>query len=130
MELERLGAWLDDLGWSYEPIGTCALRSVRATEEGDLPIEVRWSEHWLTATVAPFLLTHGEPSFELSRWLLRMNRDMRLVRFAYDPVGNVLLTVDLPLESLDFGELRAALSSLLGHAVEHRRTLRQASGQG
>ncbi len=130
MEKERLGAWLDRIGWSYEPIGDRALRSVRSTEEGEFPVELRWSEHWLTATVSPFLQTQGDPSFELSRWLLRMNRDMRMTRFAYDATGNVMLTADLPLESLDFGELRAALSSLLGHAVEHRRTLRLASGQG
>ena len=128
MEEARLREWLDQLDWSFESVDERLLRTTRSTPEGEFPVEVRWTEHWLTATVAPFLPTDGEPSFELSRWLLRMNRDMRQVRFAYDEGGDVLLTVDLPLQSLDFGELRSALGALVGHAVEHRRSLRLASG--
>ena len=64
---------------------------------------------------------------ELARWLLRMNRDMYQCKFAYDEDGDVVLTVELPTESLDFGEIASALESLLEHAVQHRSTLREAA---
>ncbi|AKF11491.1 hypothetical protein DB32_008640 [Sandaracinus amylolyticus] len=97
------------------------------TSEGELVVFVRLDQNWLIASVVPFLRTRGDNSFELSRWLLRMNRDMYQTKFAYDEDGDVVLTVELPTESLDASEIRTALSDLLQHAIRHRRTLREAS---
>ena len=42
--------------------------------------------------------------------------------------GNLeFVTVELPTESLDFGELRTALEELLRQTVRHRTTLREAA---
>ena len=118
---------LDRLGWEAHEHGEATLRSVRPSEEGPLSVYLRLDEHWLVASVVPFLATGGDNSFELARWLLRMNRDMFLTKFAYDEDGDVVLTVELPTESLDFGEIETALRNLLEDAVRHRRTLRQAA---
>ena len=45
----------------------------------------------------------------------------------YDEDGDVVLTVELPTESIDPSEIRTALSDLLRHAVSHRKTLREAA---
>ena len=53
-------------------------------------------------------------------------------------LGDVLFTarlphtqgVELPTESLDFGEIRGALEGLLAQAVDHRATLRSAAEGG
>ena len=66
------------------------------TPEGELSVYVRLTDHWLIASIVPFLATRGNNSFELSRWLLRQNRDMNQVKFAYDEDGDVVLTVELP----------------------------------
>ena len=79
------------------------------------------------ASIVPFLTTRGDNSFELARWLLRMNRDMYQCKFAYDEDGDVVLTVELPTESLDSSEVETALTSLVRHAAEHRATLRAAA---
>jgi len=89
-------------------------------------VYIRLHENWLVASVVPFLATGGDNSFELARWLLRMNRDMFMTKFAYDEDGDVVLTVELPTENLDASEVSAALQGLLRHAVAHRRTLRLA----
>ncbi len=120
---------LRDLGWSAKPHGDHTYRAVHSTPEGELVAYVRLTDNWLIGSIVPFLQTRGDNSFELARWLLRMNRDMYQCKFAYDEDGDVVLTVELPTESLDFGEVRAALESLLAHAVEHRATLRQAATQ-
>jgi hypothetical protein len=48
-------------------------------------------------------------------------------KFAYDEDGDVVLTVELPTESLDFSEIKIALTDLIDNAVRHRATLRAAA---
>jgi hypothetical protein len=123
-----LGNHLAAIGWHAVPHGPNTYRSAHQTPEGEVNVFIRLSENWLIASVVPFLATRGEISFELSRWLLRMNRDMLQTKFAYDEDGDVVLTVELPTESLDFGEVHAALDTLVRDAVRHRATLRAAAG--
>ncbi|HEY8431377.1 MAG TPA: YbjN domain-containing protein [Sandaracinaceae bacterium] len=118
---------LRDIGWKAKKHDENTYRASHATPEGELTVYVRLTENWLIASVVPFLTTRGDNSFELARWLLRMNRDMYQCKFAYDEDGDVVLTVELPTESLDASEVRSALDALLRHAVEHRATLRQAA---
>ena len=119
---------LSKLGWNPQPHGGGTFRSTHDTDEGELVAYVRLTDNWLIASIVPFLTTRGDNSFELARWLLRMNRDMYQCKFAYDEDGDVVLTVELPTESLDFGEVEKALGALVRHAVEHRSTLRRAAG--
>ena len=118
---------LKKLGWEAQRHGKSTLRSVHETDEGTMTVYLRLDENWLVASVVPFLATRGDNSFELARWLLRMNRDMFQTKFAYDEDGDVVLTVELPTESLDYGEIENALSNLIDDAVRHRETLRIAA---
>ena len=129
MDAEKLSRQLEVLGWSATPHGKDTFKSVHETDEGTMTVYLRLHEHWLVASVVPFLSTAGDNSFELARWLLRMNRDMFMTKFAYDEDGDVVLTVELPTESLDDSEVTAALRGLLSHSVEYRRTLRLAAEQ-
>ena len=128
MDDATLSRTLEKLGWDVAQHGDKTFRSVHQTAEGELIVYVRLTDNWLIASIVPFLTTRGENSFELARWLLRMNWDMYQCKFAYDEDGDVVLTVELPTESLDFVEVESALKSLLDHAVEHRATLRKAAG--
>lgn len=119
---------LDTLGWKAKPHDGGTLKSQHETAEGDVAIYVRLQKNWLIASVVPFLATRGKNSFELSRWLLRVNRDMYQAKFAFDEDGDVVLTLELPTESIDPSEIRGALTTLLEQTVAHRRTLRLASG--
>ncbi|MDQ3032111.1 MAG: YbjN domain-containing protein [Myxococcota bacterium] len=127
LEPEALAEQLDTIGWSTTQHDARTFRCVHETGEGEVVVFVRLFDNWLIASVVPFLRTRGAISFELSRWLLRMNRDMYQTKFAYDEDGDVVLTVELPTESIDSTEIRTALSDLLQHAIEHRRTLRDAA---
>ncbi|MEC7521397.1 MAG: YbjN domain-containing protein [Myxococcota bacterium] len=127
MDEAELARTLDRIGWGAKPYGDNTFKVNHETGEGPLTVYVRLTDNWLIASVVPFLTTRGDNSFELARWLLRMNRDMYQCKFAYDEDGDVVLTVELPTESLDFGEIASALESLLEHAVQHRSTLREAA---
>ncbi|HBQ16888.1 MAG: hypothetical protein EVA89_12035 [Sandaracinaceae bacterium] len=127
MDESELARTLDKIGWDAKPYGDQTYKVMHETAEGPLTVYVRLTDNWLIASVVPFLTTRGDNSFELARWLLRMNRDMYQCKFAYDEDGDVVLTVELPTESLDFGEIASALEALLSHAVQHRNTLREAA---
>lgn len=129
MDDATLSRTLREIGWSAKPHGDdSTYQIIHDTPEGELTVYVRLTDNWLIASVVPFLTTRGDNSFELARWLLRMNRDMYQCKFAYDEDGDVVLSVELPTESLDYGEVEATLKDLLQHAVRHRATLRLASG--
>ncbi|MGF1464749.1 MAG: YbjN domain-containing protein [Sandaracinaceae bacterium] len=127
MDEATLARTLKKLGWSASPHGQRTYRARHDTPEGEVTAYVRLTDNWVIASVVPFLTTRGENSFELSRWLLRMNRDMYQCKFAYDEDGDVVLTVELPTENLDYPEIEKALTMLLDHAVQHRATLREAA---
>lgn len=127
LSFEALGAHLDLLGWRYTRVDESTYQSVHSTEEGELKVFVRLGKDWLVASVVPFLATRGNNSFELTRWLLRQNRELFQAKFATDHDGDVVLALELPTESLDAGEIRIGLQGLVREAVRHRRILRDAS---
>jgi hypothetical protein len=117
LTFEALGAHLETLGWPHVRRDASTYACVHPTDEGDVKVFVRLSKDWLVASVVPFLATRGVNSFELTRWLLRQNRED----------GDVVLVLELPTESLDASEIRIGLQGLLREAVRHRRILRDAS---
>lgn len=122
-----LAEHLSALGWNAQPHGERTFRVLHDSREGEIVVYLRLTDNWLIASVVPFLATRGDNSFELSRWLLRQNRDMPQAKFAYDEDGDVVLTVELPTESLDLPEVETALAALLEQATTHRATLRAAA---
>jgi hypothetical protein len=125
---ETLKSWLDEIGWASRMRDATTFECSHKTSEGKFTLFIRLMENWVVASVVPFLATKGDNSLELARWLLRQNRDLYQAKFAYDEDGDVVMTVELPTESLDPSEAQGALVGLLDAAVKHRRTLRLASG--
>lgn len=128
LTIDELDAHLEALGWPRVRHDGRTFRCDHDSAEGELHVYVRLSDHWLVASVVPFLATRGDNSFELVRWLLRQNRDLYQSRFATDEDGDVVLAVELPTESLDAGEIRSTFTNLLHDAIAHRATLRRAAG--
>lgn len=127
LTFEQLGKHLDALGWPHRVHDKTTYRCNHDSPEGELHVFVRLTDHWVVASVVPFLATRGDNSFELVRWLLRQNRDLYQARFATDEDGDVVLSVELPTESLDAGEIRSTFQNLLRYATDHRATLRRAA---
>ncbi|MEM6954684.1 MAG: YbjN domain-containing protein [Myxococcota bacterium] len=127
MDEQTLRSCVSKLGWDVQTHGQGTFRSDHRTDEGDMQIYLRLSGDWFVASVVPFLATKGNNSFELSRWLLRMNHDLSVAKFAFDEDGDVTLTVELPTENLDEGEVEWALNELLTQATHHRAVLREAA---
>ncbi|NLE47119.1 MAG: YbjN domain-containing protein [Sandaracinaceae bacterium] len=125
LTLQAIEEKLRARGWDPEPAeaeGT--LHATHPTAEGSFPFYFRLSEDWLILSIVPFMRVDGRPSLELSRWLLRVNRDRHMAKFAYDEDGDIVLTAELPTASLSDEELGLALDELLTTAREQKKMLR------
>lgn len=125
LTLQAIEEKLRARGWDPEPAeaeGT--LHATHPTAEGSFPFYFRLSEDWLILSIVPFMRVDGRPSLELSRWLLRVNRDRHMAKFAYDEDGDIVLTAELPTASLSDEEIGLALDELLTTAREQKRMLR------
>ncbi len=130
MDLQTFSDFVSRMGWEGFQVGAVdgamAARIEHQTKEGPVHMLVRVDAEWLRITVAPFLETRGDNSFELARWLLRQNWDMHQAKFAYGENGDVVLMAELPTEGLDFVEFETALRTVLAQSILHRAVLRDA----
>ena len=105
--------------------GACSWRSSIDTWGEEVPLLVRLSQHWIELSLDPFLeLPAGAPIPEaLRRELLRMNRDLHLMKFGISDTGTVVLSAEMLTEHLTLSELESLLAALGGCIEEHRARL-------
>lgn len=118
---ETLIAWFDEMGWRAVPTDAVTLRA--HPPSSDVPFFVRRSEHWLLLAIVPVLPKSAPRPADLSRRLLAVNRDMRLAKFGLDEERDVVLSAELPTESLDKSEVRDAAERMVRYAKHYRSYL-------
>lgn len=115
MDVETVRGWLERLDYEVKDEGPKTLRVFprRPGNESLPPYFIQCSEHWLLLSLLPVLSSRIQPSPELPRRLLLLNRDMRIAKFAQGSQGEVVLCAELPTESLDFPEFADATERLV-----------------
>jgi hypothetical protein len=115
MDVETLHGWLERLDYEVKGEGgrTLRVRPRRLGNENLPPYFVQCGEHWVMLSILPVLSSRTQPSAELPRRLLLLNRDMRIAKFALGEQGEVVLCAELPTESLDFPEFADAVERLV-----------------
>lgn len=105
--------------------GTSTWRGSIETWGEDLPLVVRVSQHWLLFEVDPFLPAPADGALPepLQAELLRMNRELQLVKFGLSEDGTVVLTGELPTEHLELAEVMMVLQAITSCVEEHRARL-------
>ena len=105
----------------YERIDPGTWRSSFHGEAKSFRFFVRLTENWIFFTIVPFVRAapSGPAERRLHRYLLRLNREINMAKFAIDDEGDVVLTVELPTENLDASEFRDALDALVFYADKH-----------
>lgn len=122
-----LEAWFTRMGWRVDRKDDTTLR---VTPPGDSPpaFYARCAESWVLLAIVPVIARGGPRPPDLSRRLLAVTRDMRLAKLAYDEDGDVLLSAELPTESLVFTELCDTAERMVRYAAHYRAYLTGASG--
>jgi hypothetical protein len=105
--------------------GSSTWRGSIETWGEDLPLLVQMSQHWLLFDVDPFLQApaSGEGPEALAVELLRMNRELQLVKFGLSEGSAVVLTAELPTEHLELAEVMMVLQAITSCVEEHRARL-------
>ena len=117
IDVATIQGWLDKLGFESALEGRAALRlRQRSGEAKHPPFFIQCSEHWVLLSMLPMLPASEFRSDDLNRRLLAANREMRLVKFAIDKNGDIVLCAELPTESLDRSELADAVARMVEYA--------------
>jgi hypothetical protein len=122
MDVDTVRGWLERLDYEVKPENAKTLRvwPRRPGNESLPPYFVQCSEHWIMLSLLPVVPPSTEPSPELPRRLLLLNRDMRIAKFAQGEQGEVVLCAELPTESLDFPEFADATERLVKYFHHYR----------
>ena len=115
---ETIDSFFEQYGWTFERSGDDTWRTGFRGDTSSFRIFVKVTEHWVFFTIAPLVIAPKDE--ELTRrlhWhLLRLNRDINMAKFCIDSDSDVVLTVELPTENLDYSEFSDALGALSHYA--------------
>ena len=125
-DLPTLESWIARIGFTVTTIDASTLRIEPAVSEGRdslPPFFVQWTPNWVVLSILPVLKQGEYRAEDLARRLLLANRDMRLAKFAFDTSHAVVLSAELPTESLDYSEVESAIERMVQYTHHWRREL-------
>ena len=112
IDVATLQGWIEKLGYDTALDGASTLK-LTARDGAPLPsFFVQCTENWVLLSVLGLLEADAFRADDLGRRLLAANRELRVVKFALDESGEILLCAELPTESLDYSELADAVSRI------------------
>ncbi len=121
MDVATIRAWLEKLEYDVKSEGEMLRVLPRRAGSASLPpYYIQCNEHWVVLSLLPVLPQGVNPSAELPRRLLLLNRDMRIAKFAKGEQGEVVLCAELPTESLDFSEFADVTERLVKYYNHYR----------
>lgn len=123
----KIEAHLKTLGWPVIPLSERTWRSSFRARRGTFPLVIQADGAFCRLMVLPIvrLPADADKAEKLYGRLLRLNGEMLLARFSLDEDGDVVLSVEFPVEHMDASEMRDALDVLSVYAERHRGELRQ-----
>jgi hypothetical protein len=82
---------------------------------------VRLTEFWVYFTISPFVVKPKNPdcTVKLHKFLLRANYDVNVGKFALDEKEDIVLTVEMPNENLDYSEFRDGINIVCHYADKY-----------
>ena len=115
---ETMASFFEQYEWTYERSGDDTWYTGFRGDVSSFRIFIKVTEHWAFFTIAPLVVApKDEECVRKLHWhLLRLNRDINMAKFCLDSDGDVVLTVELPTENLDYSEFSDALGALSHYA--------------
>ncbi len=125
--VQRIERHLTVLGWPVIALSPGTWRSSFQGKASVFPLVIQVQESWCRLMVVPMVRLPADPekAESLYRRLLHLNSEMLLSRLSLDEDGDVILSVEFPVDNLDPSELRDSLDVLSCYADRHHVELRQ-----
>ncbi len=122
VDVASIHRFFETYGWRYDfEEGSKTWHTGFRGDTSNFNIFVHLTENWLYFTITPFVNAPVDPACEatLHRFLLRLNHAINMAKFSLDSDGDVVLTVELPTENLDYSEFADGLNALSFYADAH-----------
>jgi hypothetical protein len=118
---ETIQGYFEQYGWTYEQTAESDFRTGFRGDVSSFRILVRIADDWMYFSIAPFIVAPKDAGCErkLYKHLLNLNHEMNMAKFTVDSDGDIILTVELPSENLDYNEFSDALGALAYYADDN-----------
>lgn len=119
---ETIHKYFETYGWQYEfDADTSTWNTGFRGDSSNFNILVHLTTNWIYFAVNPFVNAAREPecAARLHEHLLRLNHVVNMAKFSVDSDGDIVLTVELPTENLDYSEFADGLNALSYYADAH-----------
>ena len=120
--VETIHGFFEQYGWhaEFDDQTTTWLTGFRGTGN-NFNVMVHLTNDWLYFIISPFVNAPEDEvcAHKLNFYLLRLNHAINMAKFSIDADGDVVLTVELPTESLDYSEFSDGINALSYYADEH-----------
>jgi len=126
-DIGKVEGHLNTLAWPVITLAPGTWRSSFRGKTGVFPLVIQVEDGWCKLHVLPIVRLPGDldKAEKLYHQLLKLNGEILLARFSLDEDGDVILSVELPLNDLDASEIKDALDVLSVYAERHQPELRQ-----
>jgi hypothetical protein len=115
-------AYFAAYGWQYEydPVVRVWYTGFRG-RTGQYSLFVQLTPEWIVFSIAPLVTAPTDPRCrdKLATHLLRLNFVINMAKLSLDDDGDVILTVEIPAESLTYELFEDALGALSYYADTH-----------
>lgn len=116
---EMIDGYFEQYGWTFKrEEGSQDWNTGFRGDVASFRIFVRLTENWVYFTIIPFIVGAKEETCKrkLLWQLLRLNRDINMAKFALDEDDDVVLTVEMPSENLEYSHFSDAIGALCYYA--------------
>jgi hypothetical protein len=118
---ETIEEYFAQYGWAYDQTSESDFRTGFRGDVSSFRIVIRIAGEWVYFSISPFVVAPEDATCErkLYKHLLKLNYEMNMAKFTVDGDGDVILTVELPSENLDYSEFSDALGALAYYADDN-----------
>lgn len=128
MTFEEVRGCLQKDGWPVDVVSDVTMRSRFRSGDRIFPVFVHIDADYVSFAVIPFSkLPDDEAGDGMAERLLELNREMNLAKFSVDEDGDVILSVEYPIEDLDPSEVRDAIDVLSFYAEKYHAEVSELS---
>ena len=127
LTIDTIESYFEQYGWTYERLDDEHFLTGFSSDVIDtFAIYITLTPNWVYFAIAPFVDAPKDPRCELKLYghLLRLCQQINMAKFSVDLDGDVILTVELPRENLDYSEFSDALGALAYYADQNYEAVR------
>lgn len=117
--LDNISAFLERYEWKYEIVDDRSIITGFSGETSTYTLFIKLSDDWVIFSISPFVKRPSNGCREnLLRYLANLNFHALVVKFSIDDDENIVLTLELPINELNYSPFIVSLETLCFYAEQ------------